>query len=348
MLWLTVRQFRVQALVAAAGLVILGRSWSSSGQHVLHDWSTVSGGCAKSGQLFRGHQRLRVQVPGDGSVARCARPGGPRDSSASSGAHPWSRRELETGTFRLAWAQSVSRRRWTLTKLAVLGLSGIAVAGVCSLLITWWASPLDQLGAGPFSHFDSRGIVPLAYAALAFTLGVATGAAIRRTVSAMIVTLVGFVGLRVFLAEVVRPHLMAPLVNRNPFQYLQPRRVTIGHNLPRGAWVVSESIVNKAGHAVSGGQLGFGLRHVRLHWVGGCLHRGCRIVPQSQADGQPGRHERSGAALRQPVAPYERDPLPTVQPLLAVSDLRVAALPGPRPPPGRAQRVVGAPPHQLT
>ena len=109
-------------------------------------------------------------------------------------------RELETGTFRLAWTQSVSRRRWTLTKLALLGLSGIVVAGVCSLLITWWASPLDRLGAGPFSHFDSRGIVPLAYAALAFTLGAAAGAAIRRTIPAMVATLVGFVGIRVFVS----------------------------------------------------------------------------------------------------------------------------------------------------
>src|SRR3954452_21217260 len=30
-------------------------------------------------------------------------------------------RELETGTYRLAWTQGISRRRWVLTKLAFVG-----------------------------------------------------------------------------------------------------------------------------------------------------------------------------------------------------------------------------------
>ncbi len=254
MLWVTVRQFRIQALVAAVGLLILGVVVVIVGQQVLHDWSTVTGcaktaSCSVASNAFESKYQemdqwldvLVLVVPGLIGIFWGA---------------PLVARELETGTFRLAWAQSVSRRRWALTKLAVLGLSGIAVAGLCSLLVTWWASPLDQLGAGPFSHFDSRGIVPLAYAGLAFALGVATGAVIRRTVSAMIATLVGFVGLRVFVAEVVRPHLMAPLVDRNPFRFLQPRRITIGNNLPRGAWVITQSTVNRAGHSISGGLLG--------------------------------------------------------------------------------------------
>ena len=37
-------------------------------------------------------------------------------------------RELETGTFRLAWTQSVTRTRWLAVKLAVLGL-GSVIAG---------------------------------------------------------------------------------------------------------------------------------------------------------------------------------------------------------------------------
>ena len=31
--------------------------------------------------------------------------------------------ELETGTFRLAWTQSVSRRRWLLVKMGLVGLA---------------------------------------------------------------------------------------------------------------------------------------------------------------------------------------------------------------------------------
>ena len=53
-------------------------------------------------------------------------------------------RELEGGTYRLAWSQSVTRSRWLAVKLGLLGLAAMAVAGLFSLVITWWASPLDQ------------------------------------------------------------------------------------------------------------------------------------------------------------------------------------------------------------
>jgi hypothetical protein len=279
MLWLTIRQFRVQGLVAAAGIVILSVVVLIVGPHVLHDWSSVSS-CAKSADcasatnafeskyahLDEWFDALILVVPGLIGIFWGA---------------PLVARELETGTFRLAWTQSVSRHRWTLTKLALLGLSGIAVAGLCSLLVTWWASPLDRLGVGPFSHFDSRGIVPLAYAALAFTLGVAIGAVMRRTLPAMVATLVGFAGIRLLLVEFVRPHLMAPLLLRTPFR-LHAAGSSIGtsigpHTSTRGDWVVSESIVNAAGHAVGHGNLGLilanatsGPRGVSIAGVGSC------------------------------------------------------------------------------
>ena len=41
-------------------------------------------------------------------------------------------RELQTGTYRLAWTQSVSRRRWLLVKLGVVGLAAMATAGLLS------------------------------------------------------------------------------------------------------------------------------------------------------------------------------------------------------------------------
>jgi hypothetical protein len=162
-------------------------------------------------------------------------------------------RELETGTFRLAWTQSVSRARWTLCKLGLLGLSAMAVAGLCSLLVTWWSSPVDlAVGAGPFANFDVRGIVPVAYAAFAFALGVAAGAVIRQTIAAMGVALGLFVAVRVAFTEWVRPHLMAPLTMHTPFTVKDPRRVQIGAHLPQGSWVVTQEVVNRSGHAVRG------------------------------------------------------------------------------------------------
>ena len=274
MLWLTIRQFRVQALVAAVGLAVLAIFVAIVGAHVLHDWSSLSrcaSGCPVATEAFESKyqevdQWLTVVV----LVV-------PALIGIFWGA-PLIGRELEDGTFRLVWTQSVSRGRWVLCKLLLLGLGAVAVAGLCSLLVTWWASPLDRLDSGPFSAFDSRGIVPVAYAVLAFTLGAASGAVIRRAIPAMAATLVGFVGIRVFLAELVRPHLMAPLVNRNPLQFLEARRAMIGQHLPPGSWIVSEKIVNKAGHQVdpaslglvAGGSVSTGPAGVSIAGVGSC------------------------------------------------------------------------------
>jgi hypothetical protein len=169
--------------------------------------------------------------------------------------------ELETGTFRLAWTQSVSRARWTLCKLGLLGLAGMALAGLCSLLVTWWSSPLDlAVGAAPFANFDVRGIVPIAYAAFAFALGVAAGAVIRRTLPAMGATLVAFVGARLAFAQWVRPHLMAPLTKRSPLTLSTSgqtsAQIQLGTHLPPGSWVMSQSVVNSAGQPVDTGRGG--------------------------------------------------------------------------------------------
>src|SRR5262249_52817678 len=61
-------------------------------------------------------------------------------------------REIETGTFRLAWNQSVTRARWLAVKLGLIGLASMATARLRSLMLTWWASPIDRaarLGGRP-------------------------------------------------------------------------------------------------------------------------------------------------------------------------------------------------------
>lgn len=84
-------------------------------------------------------------------------------------------RELETGTFRFAWTQGITRTRWMAVKLGVAGLASMAVTGLLSLLVTWWSSPLDTVSADPFGTFDERGLAPVGYAAFAFALGVTAG-----------------------------------------------------------------------------------------------------------------------------------------------------------------------------
>jgi hypothetical protein len=127
-------------------------------------------------------------------------------------------RELETGTFRMAWTQSVTRKRWLAVKLAVAGLASMAIAGLLSLILTWWFSPIDRVQANPLdpSVFGVRGIVPVGYAAFAFALGVTAGVLLRRTIPAMAVTLVGFTAARLAVTYYVRPYLMGSLRARAP------------------------------------------------------------------------------------------------------------------------------------
>ncbi|MGH2632639.1 MAG: hypothetical protein ACRDG3_04445, partial [Tepidiformaceae bacterium] len=174
--------------------------------------------------------------------------------------------EIEAGTFRLVWTQSVTRTRWLAVKLCVLGIASIAIAGLVSWMVTWWAGPLDRAHMDAFATFDQRDIVALGYGAFAFALGVTAGMLIRRTLPAMATTAVLFIAARVAFAQWVRPHLIAPVhltfalntstvkgfVSRDggpPTLTLNPPQLT-------NAWIYSTTIVDKAGHALTQDFLG--------------------------------------------------------------------------------------------
>lgn len=95
----------------------------------------------------------------------------------------------------------------------------MAITGLFSLIITWWASPLDQaagLGSPILSNrmmpllFAGHGIVPIGYAAFAFALGATAGALTGRTVPAMALTIVIFAAVQLIMPSFVRPHLIPP------------------------------------------------------------------------------------------------------------------------------------------
>ena len=65
-------------------------------------------------------------------------------------------RELETGTFRLAWTQSVTRRRWLAVKLGLVGLAAMAIGGLLTWMVDWWASPLDAVNQNRFDLGELR------------------------------------------------------------------------------------------------------------------------------------------------------------------------------------------------
>lgn len=119
-------------------------------------------------------------------------------------------RELETGTHRLVWTQSVSPTRWLATKVALVGSVGLLAAAVASAGVDWWWSPLDSANGNRFAagNFGMRGIVPVAYTAFAFALGVLVGVVLRRTVAAVATTMAVFLAVRIAVTQWVRPHFL--------------------------------------------------------------------------------------------------------------------------------------------
>jgi hypothetical protein len=122
-------------------------------------------------------------------------------------------REHEQRTLLLAWSQDVSSMRWLWTKLALLGGFVAALTAAVSAESDHLAHVLSTVGgAGMFADtlFLESGMLPLAVGVCWFALGVALGAAIRRTLPAVLGVIVGFVGLMLGVQWRL-PTLMTPL-----------------------------------------------------------------------------------------------------------------------------------------
>ena len=214
MIWLTWRQLRVQTAAVYGALLLLVIALAITGPR-------IAGLYSEDLETFlervwtQSADRLLYYV-GVGVVYVL-----PAVIGAFWGA-PLIARELEAGTHRLVWTQSVTRNRWLATKLGFGLLVAVGASALVSLAVTWWCVPIDKAinaghGEGFFNLsrivpplFPGRGIAPIGYAAFAFVLGATLGALLRRTVPAMAVTLVLYVALQIALPFWIRPHLVTP------------------------------------------------------------------------------------------------------------------------------------------
>ena len=251
MIQLTWRQFRAQATVAFGALAVIAVLFAITGPQLVHLYHTsvvpcqAQGDCSVATSAFVSRDGL---LQGLGLVLVAV----PAVIGVFWGA-PLVARELETGTYQLAWTQSVPRKRWLAVKLGLVGLASVTVAGLLSLMVTWWSSPIDRVNADPFAVFDHRGIVPFGYAAFAFALGVTAGMLLRRTVPAMVVTLVAFAGIRVAVTRWVRPYLITPL--RIVSAVVPPSPGNGGPGNPPAApspgdWALADQTINAAGQVI--------------------------------------------------------------------------------------------------
>lgn len=221
MTWLAWRQFRIPAIAGAVCLAaLLGALlltwWQVRDLAVSTGYTGCTGedcGSAASSFLHEIEQSVANRVQLAGIAASF---GLPALVGVFWGA-PTVAHELESGTYRIAWSQTVSRRRWMLVKLSIGGLAAALVAGALSLALTSWAQPIDDAHA-TLAHahlitplvFPSRGVVPIGYATLAFAIGVTVGLMLRKTLAAMAVTLVLVVATQVGAVE-LRPLIAQPV-----------------------------------------------------------------------------------------------------------------------------------------
>ena len=120
--------------------------------------------------------------------------------------------DLEHGTYRLAWTQSITRRRWLLGKLGMLVAAALVAAGTMIALFTWWRSSSVHLdGRLETGNYDFTGTVIVGYTLFALALGLALGAVWRRAAASLVLAFVGYFAARIFVDFKVRNHLVAPL-----------------------------------------------------------------------------------------------------------------------------------------
>jgi len=245
MIWLSWRQQRIETLITALLLVILAGAFIPAGihaadlfaqQHVARCANRQSQACGFAvgnyilstgvlrGLLDSGWFNL---IPGLIGVA-LATP---------------ILQDLENGTVRLAWTQSITRRRWIATKLGFAVGTAVLAGALFSVLFTWYEVPFDRI-FGHWDKFDFEWFVPVAYTLFALGLALAVGVVIRRSAPALVVAYGIYVAGRVFVESWLRQRLITPL------------SVTFGSrsagpNL-NNAWVITQYPSNKAGHPFVG------------------------------------------------------------------------------------------------
>jgi ABC-type transport system involved in multi-copper enzyme maturation permease subunit len=250
MTWLTWRQFRFSASSVFAGLLAIAVVLAITGPDLVgrtnfSDQDTLFGGTILALYLLPAIIGVFWGVP---MVTR----------------------ELESGTHSLVWNQTVTRKRWLTTKLGFGLLAAMVAAGLLSLAVTWWASPIDALAAqqtdrGMLSRispvvFSARSLVPIGYAAFALVLGVTVGMLLRRTVAAMAVTLAALAAVLLLVPVFVRPYLLPPQQMTVAITGENITNITgdetgdileIGVRNPAGAWVLANETVDPAGNVVT-------------------------------------------------------------------------------------------------
>jgi hypothetical protein len=257
MTWLTWRQHRLQALLLLLGLLALAALMIPTGRD-MHQALVAHGlsDCLKSvgrsdpacDELARAFSDRFSRLELVGVLFLFV----PLIIGLFVGA-PLVAREVEHGTHRLVWTQGVTRLRWALVKIGLVGAMAVALAAGYALLLSWWITPLNRINGTRFDPglFDLQGMVPIGYTVFAVALGTLAGTITRKVLPAMALTVFGFVGARLAVAFLARPHFLPPLHRDLP--------VVGGETFLRHAnWVLHlTGLYDSAGHQIGHGAPSF-------------------------------------------------------------------------------------------
>jgi ABC-type transport system involved in multi-copper enzyme maturation permease subunit len=258
MIWLTWRQFRTQ-LLAVYGLVAAACLWLA----------LTGPGLARLAHRNKDFYDLLSSTDRflyDGGLAVLAV--APALLGLFWGA-PLVARELESGTYRLVWNQSVTRGRWLAAKLGFAVLATALAVAILCVAVTWWAHALDggqghQSGNLPSRMtpvaFAMRGVVPVGYAVFALLLGTLVGLVVRRSIAAMAVTLAIYAFVQVAVPLWVRPHLVPPTTTTVTISEATLDGITsdgggpfviTAHTSDPQSWILSNQTVDSRGAAAA-------------------------------------------------------------------------------------------------
>jgi len=265
MTWVAWRQHRLQLLWGAAAIAAMTLFLVPTGLGMAHQFSSSGLArclstigfprCGDLSQTFENHYRgFSFVIP----LFMMA----PVLFGMFFGA-PLIAREMDTGTYRLAWTQGVTRPRWLAGKLLVVVGAALAGAAALASLVTWWSRPLVANTASRFHPgiFDLRGVVPIAYTVFAVMLGVAIGALIKKTLAAVGMTLAAFAAVRIGIELFLRQHYMTAKRLTESFVF-GPGKGGVAAN--SADWVISQNTIDRAGHIVSRGG-GFDFSYLAAH-----------------------------------------------------------------------------------
>jgi hypothetical protein len=165
-------------------------------------------------------------------------------------------REHEQRTLLLAWSQDITPQRWLWTKFALLAVLTAAAAAAVSAAAGHLADVVSiATGKSVFSLYSGgaflvTGMLPLAVQTVAWlAVGVALGAACRRTLPAIFTALTGYIP-ALFLVLWQYPYLMTPLTALVPLSGKQDFTSRLGPNI----LVIHQgmnTIYDASGHAMN-------------------------------------------------------------------------------------------------